>query len=225
LKNGNILIAGGVGTGWTFLKNAEIYNPRTGAFSATGDMSTERESHTATLLNDGRVLITGGHKDRRANITRYRSAEIYDPVKGSFTPTGDLNVKRHKHEATLLADGRVLIIGGSDERDGNGAYQNAEVFDSVKGTFAAVENSMKTARYKLQGTAILLRNGKVLIAGGSDRAEVFDPASNSFSLAGGDFGTLRLFATATLLPNGKVLITGGYHNGNSISDGAWIFTV
>jgi hypothetical protein len=188
-------------------------------------MSTERESHTATVLKDGKVLITGGHKDRRANVTIYRSSEIYDPAKKIFVPTGDLTVKRHKHEATLLADGRVLILGGSDERDGDGAYRNAEVFDAARGKFTAVENNMNTARYKLQGTVLLLPNGKVLIAGGSDRAEVFDPETNSFSLTRGDMGTLRLFATATLLRNGRVLIAGGYHDGRSISEGAWIFSV
>jgi N-acetylneuraminic acid mutarotase len=224
LSDGRILFAGGVGTGWTFLKTAEIYQPKTDTFAPTGDMTTERESHTATMLNDGKVLITGGHKDRRANVTIYRSSEIFDPTRGRFTATGDLTVKRHKHEATKLPDGRVLIIGGSDERDGDGAYQNAEIYDVAKGTFTSIANRMVTARYKLQGTAIVLRNGKVLIAGGSDRAEVFDPATNSFSLADGELGTMRLFATATLLKNGRVLITGGYHDGRSISDGAWIYS-
>ncbi len=223
--DGKILIAGGVGTGWTFLKSAEIYDPRTGRFAATGEMSIERESHTATLLKNGKVLITGGHKDRRSNVKIFASAEIFDPKNGRFTATGNLTVKRHKHEATLLTDGRVLIIGGSDERDGDGAYQNAEIYDVAKGNFTSVANKMVSARYKLQGTAVVLSGGKVLIAGGSDRAEVFDPAANSFSLVAGDMGTLRLFSTATLLKNGKVLIAGGYRDGLTISNGAWLYSV
>jgi len=223
LNNGKVLLAGGVGTGWTFLADAELYDPNTNTFTATGGMTTARESHTATLLNDGKVLIAGGHKGRRSAITIYASAEIYDPANGSFTPAGDLTVKRHKHDATLLADGRVLIVGGSDERDGDGAYRNAEVFDPASGSFTAVKNNMNTARYKLQGTSILLNNGKVLIAGGASRAEVFDPATNSFSLAEGDMGTNRLFATATLLKNGQVLITGGYTEGAIVSANAWIY--
>jgi len=223
LNDGKVLLAGGVGTGWTFSADAELFDPQTNTFMATGGMATARESHTATLLKDGKVLITGGHKGRRADITIYTSAEIYNPASGTFTAAGNLIVKRHKHDAVLLADGRVLVVGGSDERDGDGAYRNAEVFNPANGTFAAVKSNMNTARYKLQGTAILLQNGRVLIAGGANRAEVFDPATNSFSFADGDMGTKRLFATATLLKNGQVLITGGYHDGNMVSANAWIY--
>lgn len=223
LNNGKVLLAGGVGTGWTFLSNAELYDPQTGVFTATGEMMTERESHTATLLKDGRVLVTGGHKGRRSAITIYTSTEIYDPADGTFTMAGNLTVKRHKHDATRLADGRVLVVGGSDENDGDGAYRDAEIFNPADGSFTAVKSRMNTARYKLQGTAILLESGKVLIAGGADRAEVFDPTTNSFSFAGGDMGTKRLFATATLLKNGQVLITGGYTDGNNVSANAWMY--
>jgi hypothetical protein len=224
LNNGKVLLVGGVGTGWTFLADAELYDPVTNTFIATGGMTTARESHTATLLKDGQVLITGGHKGRRAAITIYPSAEIYNPASGTFSSTGNLTVKRHKHDATLLADGRVLIIGGSDERDGRGgsAYRNAEVFNPATGTFTAIGN-MNASRYKLQGTTVLLKNGKVLIAGGANRAEVFDPATNTFSLANGNMGTTRLFATATLLRNGEVLITGGYDDNQAVSANAWIY--
>ena len=222
LNNGKVLLAGGVGTGWTFLADAELYDPATNTFIATGGMTTARESHTATLLKDGQVLITGGHKGRRPAITIYSSAEIYNPASGTFSSTGNLTVRRHKHDATLLADGRVLIVGGSDERDGRGAYRNAEVFNPTTGTSTAV-GAMNDARYKLQGTTVLLKNGKVLIAGGANRAEVFDPATNTFSFANGNMGTMRLFATATLLRNGEVLITGGYDDSQAVSVNAWIY--
>jgi hypothetical protein len=224
LNNGKVLLAGGVGTGWTFLVDAELYDPATNTFGATGAMTTARESHAATLLKNGNVLIMGGHKGRHSAITIYSSAEIYNPASGTFSSTGNLTVRRHKHDATLLADGRVLIIGGSDERDGRGgsAYRNAEVFNPTTGTFTAV-GSMNAARYKLQGTTVLLNNGKVLIAGGANIAEVFDPATNTFSIANGDMGTLRLFATATLLGNGQVLIIGGYDDSQAVSANAWIY--
>ncbi len=223
LNDGKVLLAGGVGTGWTFLSDAELFDPKTDTFSRTGGMTTARESHTATLLNNGKVLIAGGHKDRRAAITIYQSTELYDPASGKFATSGNLTVRRHKHDATLLKDGRVLIVGGSDERDGGGAYKNAEIFDPRNGSFAAVKNNMNTVRYKLQGTTILLQSGKVLIAGGADRVEIFDPATDSFSLVDGEMGSKRLFATATLLKNGQVLITGGYHDGPLVSDNAWIY--
>lgn len=222
LKDGKVLIVGGVGTGWTFLDDAEIFDPATNSFSKTGKMTTARESHTATLLKDGKVLITGGHKGRRAAIEIYRSAEIFDPQTGKFSPVSDLIVKRHKHGAVLLNDGRVLIIGGSDERDSRGAYKNVEIFDPQTNKFSAI-GDMNLSRYKLQGTALLMKNGKVLIAGGSDRAEIFDPATNSFELAKGKFDSSRLFSTATLLDDGRVLIAGGYNQNTVVGAGAWIY--
>jgi N-acetylneuraminic acid mutarotase len=129
---------------------------------------------------------------------------------------------RHKHEAVLVADGRLLIIGGSDERDGNGAYVSAEIYDPEKRTFSATGN-MNSPRYKLQGTVVLLSNGKVLVAGGANRAEVFDPSANTFSYVAGDMETPRLFATATRLNNGQVLITGGYHGSVIVTSNAWVY--
>lgn len=222
LPNGKVLLAGGVGVGWAFLADAELYDPATNTFTATGSMLAARESHTATLLSNGNVLIAGGHRGRRAAMTIYSSAEIYDPATGRFSVTGDMTRIRHKHEAVLLADGRVLIIGGADERDGRPAYTSAEIYNPGGGTFTATGN-MNSPRYKLQGTGVLLNNGKVLIAGGANRAEVFDPSRNTFSYAAGDMGTPRLFATATRLQNGQVLIAGGYHSSNNVSSNAWIY--
>ena len=222
LPNGRVLLAGGTGVGWTFLDAAELYDPAADAFAATGKMHAARESHTATLLAGGKVLVAGGHRGRRAAMTIYSSAEIYDPADGGFSVTGDMTRIRHKHEAALLADGRVLIIGGADQRDGRPAYASAEIYNPVRGAFTATAN-MNSPRYKLQGTAVLLGDGKVLVAGGAHRAEVFDPSTNTFSYAAGDMGTPRLFATATRLQNGQVLIAGGYHGDNDVSSGAWIY--
>lgn len=222
LRNGKVLLAGGTGVGWTFLADAELYDPATNTFTATGSMTVARESHTATLLANGKVLIAGGHRGRRQSITIYSSAEIYDPATGAFTPTGNMTRVRHKHEAILLADGRVLIVGGSDERDGRGAYTSAEIYNPAAGSFTVTGN-MNATRYKLQGTSVLLNDGKVLIAGGANRAEVFDPGTNTFSYASGSLGTTRLFATATRLQNGQVLITGGYDDSNAVSSNAWIY--
>lgn len=223
LPNGKVLLAGGVGVGWTFLSSAEFYDPATNSFAATGDMIAARESHTATLLANGKVLIAGGHRGRRPSITIYSSTEVYDPASGRFTRAADMTRIRHKHDAVLLADGRVLVLGGSDERDGQPAYTSAEIYDPVANTFGATGN-MNSSRYKLQGTAVLLSNGNVLVAGGASRAEVFDPSSNTFSYAAGDLETPRLFATATRLRNGQILITGGYHGNSVVSAKAWIYS-
>lgn len=165
-------------------------------------MLESRESHTATLLANGKVLIAGGHRGRRADVTVYSSAEIYDAATGKFTGAGDMTRRRHKHDSVLLADGRVLILGGSDERDGNGAYASVEIYDPTRRTFTPTAN-MNSRRYKLQGTAVLLSNGKVLVAGGADRAELFDPSRNTFTYVAGEMHTPRLFATATVYKTEK----------------------
>lgn len=222
LADGRVMIAGGVGTGWTFLAAAEIYDPASGKFTAVGNMSVPRESHTATLLKDGRVLITGGHKDRRSAMTIFASSEVFIPSKNIFEGVGDMKVKRHKHAAILLPDGNVLIAGGSDERDSRGAYASLEIFEPLARDFK-LAGEMRRARYKLNGAVAMLPNGKVLIAGGSDGAELFDPATRTTIDVGGSFGSHRLFTTATLLSDGRVLIAGGYDQRTQVSSGAWIF--
>lgn len=223
LENGKILLAGGVGTNWTFLKSAEIFDPVAKSFSKTGNMTTPRESHTATLLENGRVLITGGHQGRRSAIVVYRSAEIYDFKKGSFAEVPGLNVKRHKHDAVLMKDGRVLIVGGSDEKDSQGAYATAEIFDPKTKSFARI-GDMNLSRYKLRGTTVLLKSGRILIAGGAEHAEIYNAADDIFEIVNGGFEGKRLFSTATILKDGRVLIAGGYGDNISIGSGAWVFS-
>lgn len=225
LDDGKVLVAGGVGAGWTFLASAELYDPTTGAFTPTGDMTAARESHTATKLQDGRVLIAGGHRGRHAAIVIYESAEIYDPVAGSFSPTGYMTLRRHKHDGVLLADGRVLVTGGSDERDDQAAYPSAETYDPATGAFTRV-GDMPTVRYKHVGTSLLLDNGRVLIAGGARNAVIFDGGPGTFRTVPGDLGTAtlsRLFSTASLLPDGSALIAGGYGLNQDVSAQTWLY--
>lgn len=222
LNNGKVLLAGGVGAGYSFLASAELYDPVTGTFTATGNLTTPREGHTATLLKNGKVLVAGGHKDRREAMTVYSSAETYDPAKGTFTATGEMTIIRHKHAAALLADGNVLIVGGSDKRDWQGKYASAEIYDSAKGTFRAAGN-MNAARYKLTTAVVTLKNGKVLIAGGAERVETYDPATNTFSTAQGGLDAARFFSAATMLQDGRVLITGGYDDHGAASASARVY--
>jgi hypothetical protein len=133
-----------------------------------------------------------------------------------------MTIKRHKHAALRLKDGRVLIAGGSDERDSRGAYSSLEIFDPRTGEFNAA-GEMRRSRYKLNGAITLLSDGRALIAGGSDGAEIFDPVSGKTIATAGDFGSYRLFATATSLVDGRVLIVGGYDQMTQVSTGVWIF--
>lgn len=222
LKNGKVLIAGGVGPDWSFLASAELYDPATGAFTTTNAMSVARESHVAVALSDGRVLIVGGHRDRRERITIYASAEVFNPTTNTFKRVGDMNVRRHKHDAVLLADGRVLVSGGSDERDDRGAYNSTELFDPIRSTFT-IGARMQRTRYKHQGTSLLLPNGRVLIGGGASQAEIFDPLTSQFSVVASETPMAGQFSAAALLGDGSALITGGYGNGTGPRASAWRF--
>ncbi|HTE47359.1 MAG TPA: kelch repeat-containing protein [Gemmatimonadaceae bacterium] len=221
LNDRTVLIAGGVGDGWSFLSSAEVYDPRTGRFTPVNSMSVARESQTATLLSDGRVLIAGGHRDRRENIVVYASTEIYDPAQGRFRAGPMLTTARHKHEATALGDGRVLVVGGSDPRD-HVHFTSAELYDPATNQWTGVSR-MRAGRYKLRDTGIRLHDGRILVAGSGRFAEVFDPRTNAFTPVNGDFGQAYSFASAVLLDDGSALILGGYDDSMRNSDGIWRF--
>lgn len=222
LADGRVLLAGGVGDGWTFLASAELYDPITGAFTATGDMAVTRESHVGARLHDGRVLVVGGHSGRRPATVVHASTELYDPIRGSFAPAASMHHPRHKHAAALLPDRRVLVVGGSDERDGAGAYAHAELYDGERDVFSPAPDMHRT-RYKIADAVAVLADGGVLIAGGGDQAERYDPRSDRFELVPGGLADPRRFAVATRLADGTVLITGGYDDRGQNSATAWLY--
>ena len=150
-----------------------------GRFVATGKMTTPRSGHTATLLKDGRVLITGGYQqDARGKGSDLASAELYDPSTGTFTPTGDMTTSRESHTATLLSDDRVLIVGGLSEAMSSAS--SSEVYDPATGIFTRSGN-MTAPHHWL--SANLLSDGKVLISG-RPTLELYDPASGTFTALG-----------------------------------------
>jgi hypothetical protein len=188
------------------LATAELFDPATGTFMATGAMSEPRSEHTATLLANGTVLLAGG--------TAGNAAELFDPATGSFTAAGELTVGgRWGCTATLLKDGTVLIAGGRDSEDVFDAFplNNAELFNPATGTFTAT-GVMTQFRY--EHAAALLNNGQVLLTGGFNGtpvqdAELFDPTTRSFSRTG-IMGIPRADHTANLLDDGTVLVAGGF---------------
>ena len=177
---------------------AELYDPvllddpaAGAAVSPTGSLAAARsDDATATLLGDGRVLLTGGGPT---------ALEVYDPETGQFSTTGSLSFPSAGHAAALLADGRVLIVGGA----------SAAIYDPTKGLVSST-GSMATPRTHF--TATLLAGGRVLVAGGdalgSASAELYDPATGRFSPTG-SMAVARARHTATLLRDGTVLIAGG----------------
>jgi hypothetical protein len=133
-----------------------------------------------------------------------------------------MGVRRHKHDGVVLLDGRVLITGGSDERDNEGAYDTTELFDPGSGTFTAGP-VMKRPRYKHNGSSVLLPSGVVLIAGGAPQAEIYDPRGRGFLLVAGDARMVGQFSAVAHLNHGGALITGGYGNGGGPRSSAWLY--
>src|SRR5436190_7695338 len=183
-------------------------------------MATGRNFHTATRLEDGRVLIAGGYNTQDGTLD---SAELYDSDKGSFTPAGGpLTVPRELYTATRLPDGRVLLVGGFNTHSGR-TLVSAEWYDPKSDRFTRTQGLMDTSRFG-HDALWLPSLKKVLIAGGKqhdvntgrewkslDEAELFDPQT-------GRFTTLppmrhpRDRPTLSLLPDGRVLIAGGKDN-------------
>src|ERR1039457_1353148 len=186
-------------------------------FFNTGSMGSARQDYTATLLNDGSVLVAGGLSTASVILG---SAEIYNPSSGTFSATtGAMNIHRQYHTATRLAEGRVLITGGISS-SGGAPLASAEIYQHATGTFT-VTGPMNSIRRN--HTATLLNSGKVLIAGGRNgsfssstlnTAELFDSAANggagAFNYTNKTMTLGRGYHTASLLTDyGTVLITGG----------------
>jgi Kelch motif/Galactose oxidase, central domain len=218
LDNGDVLIAGGADHDAPGgIAAAEIFHTATQTFEPVGSMHSPRVSQTATLLKDGRVLVVGG---RGENVTA--TAELYDPKTKQFTQTGTLLTARYKHTAGLLPDGRVLIAGGSDERDWHGTLSSAEIYDSKTARFTAL-SCMTDSRFKLPQEAVQLESGQLLVAGGSKRAELFDPGSGKFVVAFGQLSAAWHFMTETRLKDGRVLLAGGYAESDRATAKTWIY--
>jgi N-acetylneuraminic acid mutarotase len=186
-------------------------------------LSIPRALHTATRLQDGRVLVVGGYDF--VNGIVYSDAEIYDPLTGSWLSAGNLSIARGAHTATLLQDGRVLIAGGFSPHTSD-TFSSAEIYDPVTNTWSITGN-LNTARF--YHTSNLLNDGRVLVAGGSSytdepfsSVEIYDPVVGTWSNAG-SLNDARLEHSANLLPDGKVLIAGGYDSNYSALASAEIY--
>ncbi len=192
-----------------------VYTNRLGQRVVQLAMTTPRANHAAVALEDGRVLICGGTVD--ANIGGIlSSAEIFDPATLKFIPTGSMHVRRMGQTATRLHDGRVLIAGGALNIGFRSELASAEIYDPASGTFTETA-PMSVPR---EGhTATLLRDGRVLVAGGSSNgtvtissAEIYDPEAGRW-FPTGDMTVPREAHVAVLLGTGKVLIAGGGRGG------------
>ena len=221
LADGRVLVAGGAGVSWDEEDTAsvEVYDPVTDAWSLTGSLAVARYGHTSTLLQDGRVLVAGGHYtivddagDGESVVLS--STEIFDPRSGAWTNAGELTVARDGHTATLLPSGKVLIAGGLDYL--RQPLKSSEIFDPATGTSSAAGDLNFPRSFSV---ATPLQNGDVLLSGGSGLglgysqimhdAERYDTTSGKWLPAGQQIER-RIAHTATLLQDGQsVLVAGG----------------
>jgi N-acetylneuraminic acid mutarotase len=215
LSNGTVLVAGGLNSNVApdqqqVFANSEIYDPAVGTWTPAGSLNTARYGHTATLLNNGTVLVTGGSSQGGSELS---SAEIFDPASGTWTPTANLPTPVRGQTATLLPNGTVLVAGGSNS---TGTTADAEIYDPASGTWTPTASLPMS----IQGhTATLLLNGTVLVAGGESidvstgagaataNAEIYDPATGTWTPTGNLLTPLQNQG-ATLLNNGTVLVVG-----------------
>lgn len=180
LASGKVLITGGGGANGP-LATAEVYDPTSGNFTLTGAMSVPREAHAATLLPNGKVVVSGG-LIAVSPVADTASADLYDPVSGTFTPTGSLNTANAFQAQTLLPDGHVLVNGGVI----------AETYDPTAGLFTPTGG---TSTSHAQTPATLLNNGTVLVAGGNAGSQVAELYYSTAPLA-------PMAVTTTSLANG-----------------------
>lgn len=211
LDNGTVLVAGGEAADSRNvprrLASSEIYDPGRGFWLTAGDLDHARSGHTATLLANGQVLVTGG---RGRDGSLLASTEVFDPARRSWSEAGSLSSARINHTATLLADGSVLVAGGWN----GGVYlAAAERYDPGSRSWTPTGDLHAARAFH---SATLLPDGRVLVLGGAgldpslDSAEIYEPASG-FWMDAAPLRADRAAHTATLLPNGRLLLVGGLH--------------
>jgi len=218
LADGTVLVLGGADATNAAVNRTAIFDPVAGTWHPAAPMGSPRQGYTATLLTDGRVLVTGGVSGSAPGTPPVATAELYDPAKQQWTATGMLSDPRAGHSAALLPDGTVLVAGGTAVRDGQTtmALRTAERYHPDTGQWspAAAMTDARTGH-----TAIALDGGAVLVCGGTvpvgtddDAAlafcELYDQAADRWAPTG-SLHRGRRHHQATRVSGGTVLITGG----------------
>jgi len=211
LLNGKVLVVGGNEGLGPIYTSTVLYDPATNTWSARANLGTPRAIHAATLLANGKVLVTGGRDviGPAATSSVTATVELYDPESDTWSALAPMGHARLGHTATLLPNGKVLVVGGFDQANPVGS----EIYDPETNTWSSA-GAMQHPR--LWHTSTLLANGVVLVAGGiidaqgteTNSVEAYDPVTNSWS-ARAALKTERSFHTATRLNNNAVVVVGG----------------
>lgn len=210
LLDGRVLVSGSVGQAWGMdglgpQASVEIYDPARDAWSPAASMHVRRYEHTATLLKDGRVLVTGGWGECARDCHALASTELYDPATDTWTLGPPLPQPEYRHAAVRLQDGRVLVTG----------MGVPQLFDPQRGTW---QSTPLMPHPRFQHFMLLLPSGRVLVMGGDEQdaeyqprmtPDVFDPVTERWTslppLARPRFGP-----AATQLADGRILLAGGW---------------
>ncbi|CAF1136653.1 unnamed protein product [Adineta steineri] len=219
LANGYVLVAGGYfsnGLNFVALNSTELYNPLRGTWTTMGSMNVARVFYTAATLANGSVLVAGGYFSNGLHFPELNSTELYNPLRGTWAMTGNMNVGRKYHTASTLANGSVLVTGGLR---GSAALRSAELYNPSTGTWTTTRNMDITRFFH---TASTLADGSVLVAGGEifhdylDRAEFYNPLTDTWTTTG-LMNVERKYHTASTLANGLVLVTGGENSAGALN--------
>lgn len=228
LGDGRVLAAGGGGFFSVFtnaaIRTAELYDPAASSWSLTGSLQTARYGIDALTLDNGKALFAGG-SSAYSSTAVLSSAELYDPATGTFDYTANtLSVARHSYGITPLADGRVLLSGGSSNgSDLSGSGVTAvDIYDPVSNSFTPVAPLNQGRALHAQ---VSLGDGRVVVIGGNRMtAEIYDPVSDSWTLAAGTLPHTLKDMKAFELYDGRVFVAGGQRVDNGATqDATWYF--
>jgi len=217
LMNGDVLITGGTRYGgYDDISSTELYNPESQKWEFSGNLNQPRRGATLVLLNDGKVLIAGGRQGRPDVPGFIASAEIYDPITGKWSITGDMNIPRVFAESIRLLDGKVMVFGGEGPWFEYG--KTTEIYDPTTGKWTQT-GDLNMIHY--WPSTLLLPDGKVLVVGGSDGnqnfntgVEIYDPSTGIWALQN-SIQAARGSASIALLDNQTVILAGGVNQGTT----------
>ena len=225
LAGGRILVAGGTsleggdgsGQAVVALASTEVYDPAVGRWAPGPEMTVPRFEHTATRLDDGRVLITGGLGPAAGGggAAPLAATELYDAAAATFVRAAPMDEARTNHAAAELADHRIVVVGGVGETLADKALRTAEIFDPIDGSW---RRAAPLARARSAATATAMAGGGVLVAGGEvvdggtrrslADAELLDPAGTKW-ISAGRMTCPRSEQAAVRLADGRVLVVAG----------------